>query len=458
MEMHNDDWDNRGACSNWHSGLKTLPKGGYYDYRRGSPSRMPAGRRWDIENDKTLGDSRSKSAPHQRPREFVHTGEWSSGLKTLDNSKIKAKDVTKEIANHRDHGAVKDWEYTGTLHKTLEHTQPKGGHESWMTENAKVLGPEESYVTHPWERHSPYSSPTKKLETETSPTEEWSAGHKVVPGNRARKFMTNNQTDYTFRQQNVLKKSHLPSDGSWNTENFKIVDDESFRRGAPADDWEGGYKVMKDPISNTEGLAWDRRHNLIGHPFSWFDESHKTLSKEHMRGRKRNPYKYVNENTGWDSGLYKTFDPEEARERSGGLGKRKVEKQGAKPKRAYAANDEWACQGKVLPHSQSVVRRKHYENYGTGWDSGLKVLPYEQSHRRRPQSGGGTYYDIEGVSHTRNVRPDNWGVENRKTLGWESTGTYGLPAEGYRHIAMPRHMDMMQFHKRICGHENVYAY
>ena len=92
-----------------------------------------------------------------------------------------------------------------------------------------------------------------------------------------------------------------------------------------------------------------------------------------------------------------------------------------------------------------------YENYGTGWDSGLKVLPYEQSHRRRPQSGGGTYYDIEGVSHTRNVRPDNWGVENRKTLGWESTGTYGLPAEGYRHIAMPRHMDMMQFHKRICG-------
>ena len=39
----------------------------------------------------------------------------------------------------------------------------------------------------------------RKLETETSPTEEWSAGHKVVPGNRARKFMTNNQTDYTFR-------------------------------------------------------------------------------------------------------------------------------------------------------------------------------------------------------------------------------------------------------------------
>ena len=37
----------------------------------------------------------------------------------------------------------------------------QGGHESWMTENAKVLGPEESYVTHPWERHSPYSSPTK---------------------------------------------------------------------------------------------------------------------------------------------------------------------------------------------------------------------------------------------------------------------------------------------------------
>lgn len=421
-DIFDNEWDK--SSPNWHSGLKTLPRS-----RFASPQRVhreyPVGSRWDLENEKILPHQRSRSAPPQRPLQ----DNWTSGLKTLENAKaVKRNDRISQISQRPDHGAVNDWEYTSTLHKTLEVGQPKPGHESWLTENYKVLPDHEAHFKAPHQQQSPYKNSQRLLETETVPVAEWNAGQKVVPANRRRKFFMNNHSDLSYRAANVQKESHIPSDGTWGTENSKTLESRKLRRGYN-DEWEGGAKVV--PEANL--LARARHFSKVTHPYSWFEESHKTLPYE--SSHKPNIYRFSVENTGWDSALYKTFDPAQQAPST----------QGPRARIPYAANHDWYKDGKRFPASEQHIKRRGFVHAGTGWDSGLKTLPPTQ--QTNPKSP------------SRRARgPGYWDVDNRKTLSWEIEQTTAYGGEANRHIARPRHLDMAQFHQRMCRHETTYTY
>ena len=107
----------------------------------------------------------------------------------------------------------------------------------------------------------------------------------------------------------------------------------------------------------------------------------------------------------------------------------------------------WTTVGQphLFPHVTQI------EVHGTGWDSGLKVLPPQSARNNRDRY----------AQH----RETDWARQDAKTLGWDESMPYGHSSAGVRHVMKPRHMDMMQFHKKMCGvcpqgeggHCNIYT-
>lgn len=110
-----------GLSPTWHSGLKTLPNArrsaGILGPQRANPSMScdtvsflgtlgspdvyqngPPRDRWDVENVKVV--RRSASVPPSRS--YVHTGEWSSGLKTLERDGMGPFDIMQ----HSEYGSL----------------------------------------------------------------------------------------------------------------------------------------------------------------------------------------------------------------------------------------------------------------------------------------------------------------------------------------------------------------
>uniref|UniRef100_A0A6U8KXR1 Uncharacterized protein n=1 Tax=Eutreptiella gymnastica TaxID=73025 RepID=A0A6U8KXR1_9EUGL len=427
-----DDWDNRGSNPHWNSGLKTIPKSSAIRRSRSEPRTL---------NEKLV-------EPVSRKR-YVHTDSWSSGNKVLhptDRDERLSKDskaITKQIASHNNHGSTQDWEYTGTLHKTLEKERPAVPKETWMSENRKIVredGTEPKYVQ---ERIYEYNQSPHRLETETIPTQYWDATHKVVPANRARKYLSNNQYDYTFRDHGILRDTHRPGDGSWATENFKIVGERRFVPGPRVDEWEGGMKTV--PEENKFAQSHKFRDDLpVQETPTWYDQNLKVLTGDdysddyyrgssarhygrparHVSEQKAKPgHKYEHVGTGWDSGLYKTLE----------------NKNRGEPLQ-YSLNNDWfSVKKKAFSREEQAATKKRIEVHGTGWDSGLKVLEPQSARVNRDKY----------AQH----RTSDWARDGAKTLNWDESMPYGHSSEGVRHVMKPRHMDMMQFHKKLCGHE-----
>eukprot|EP00667_Euglena_gracilis_P009535 EG_transcript_9692 len=417
-------FSDRNADPTWHSGLKTLPKPRYPTSPEAINPRVfrggPPRDRWDVETTKTL--HRSQSAPPRRA--YVRDGEWSSGLKTLhaDHVAVKKVDRIEQIAARNDHGAVRDWEYTGTLHKTLEQQRPKPGYESWFTENYKVLSEEEARRR---AAVSPHQVPGRLLETQTIPTAKWSAGEKVVPANRLRRYMTNNQSDLSFRTDIVQRPEHVPADGSWLTENFKVVQERRVPVLRPhADEWEGGQKVVPKSEPRT-----------FHDPRNWNEENRKTLRPEQTHNP--TPYRFVIDNTGWDSAHFKTFDPPDLA----------PSKFGPRARVPYALANDWYVDGKAFPAQEQHPSRRHkqYIHAGSGWDSGLKAFPREEA------------LAVDSPSRWRVRGQEHWDVQNRKTLPWEVTHSASPLGERYRVVGRVRAENAAHLNSRI-GQTEVNAY
>eukprot|EP00667_Euglena_gracilis_P008741 EG_transcript_8857 len=430
------------SSPNWHSGLKTLPKSNYAHspesvtqnvHKPGPPER------WDIEAKKTL--KRSKSVP--ATLDHGHAEHWAGGLKTLEHSHL-SKPVEKD---HPVVAATEDWEHSSTLHKTLE-TEPvperfQTGQSAWSTENHKVLPPHEAHpptsMRHP--RYDSHRTPDRWLETETVPTKEWAAGQKVVPPARRPKFYMP-EPPVQYRAERVPHTPEVPPDSTWSSENLKVLD-EAERRKKPvrtrriADDWEAGSKVVPE----ADVLARDRYFRKVHHPFTWLDESFKALPKE--KSHRPNVYRFHVENTGWDSALYKTLEPAE----------KAPSVYGPRARLNYASNYDWYVDGKVIPSSEQRINPHNQRQYvvtGTGWDSGLKALPWEEAHA--PSS--------PGKAHSRpqwEASKDHWDVDNHKVLPWGETHTASHAAYSNRFIHQGRADDMAKFHARLCQHDSRYA-
>jgi hypothetical protein len=344
-----------------------------------------------------------------------------------------------EVANRRNHGSTQDWEYTSTLHKTLDISQRPGGRESWFTENLKVLPHDEALSATANPHVSPYQSPRRLFETETRPVAVWSAGEKVVPEVHRSKMNIRANKPCDLSHETVQRPQHLPSDGTWAAENFKKVEQGRPRR-VPNDEWEGGAKTL--PSAKVQP-----RRPVLG---SWEVENHRTLGRE--ANQKRTPYRFVVENTGWDSGHFKTFEADELA----------PSKYGPRRVIPYAMHNDWYLENRVIPDAEQHPHRKGYgPNHsipfvfaGTGWDSGIKALPPQESHVKSP-----TRFRAQALSGRSD--PLGWGaweLENRKTLPWEVAHSANALGETNKHIVLARAGDMDLLNRRMAAVHQIHRF
>eukprot|EP00992_Anisonema_acinus_P011999 TRINITY_DN7821_c0_g1_i1.p1 TRINITY_DN7821_c0_g1~~TRINITY_DN7821_c0_g1_i1.p1 ORF type:complete len:380 (-),score=26.86 TRINITY_DN7821_c0_g1_i1:126-1211(-) len=356
---------------NWCGGLKTLPNEKIHRTTRAS--------RWDLDNSKTIDDVEKSSRQRSRSAPLDN---WTSGQKILEDRYVSSP-----------HKSVHSQKSDDTWHGTNKRL-PNSTHSSmlegswWHTENFKTLR----------------NSPQRRLERSLDP---WSSGHKLLPNKRTRRPDVN---CYPRAQLPVARSvSEVPL-GNWSVENFKILGRqcEDDRRYARDDQWMSGLKTVEqeDPLNSTRrGLQ------------AWHTENEKVL--ENRRHRSSRDIVYAN--VGWDSGLYKTFGPQQ--------------------RRAYAANDEWAANRKAFARgSEESYQSRRVTGRNPGWDSGLKTIPSAPRAPTAPPSR------------------DHWDAENTKTLPPSYQFASCHNTEYQRYVQEPRRRDMRAFHERLCGHQSRFLY
>jgi len=285
----------------------------------------------------------------------------------------------------------------------------------------------------------------------------------------------------------------LNLEDGWYNENLKVLEHQQPRIcRIPEDEWEAGFKLVPE----ADPIARDRHFHKVEHPYSWMDESMKVLPQRE-RTKYPNIYGYTVENTGWDSGILKTLDPEDAAPSlHGPRGVAKI---------AYAANHDWYLDGKQLPpeerfktggdrtaalapgagmggpdsyagsstggygpgggpNSTGSRRRKELVVANTGWDSGLKVLPpYEARGGHAGSPAGNRHQAMWDLPGAPSPKPNGWpkgywDIENRKTLPPEEAKVGSHAEEGRKYINRRRAADMAAFHQRMCESNSAYTY
>lgn len=366
--------DSRVADPNWHSGLKTLP----------SNRRSRSATRWDLENRKTLNEPSSVQKARIRSTSqglspAIYS--WPGGVKILDNRRAPSP----QPVSYPD-----EWhDVNKSLNEVPARVFPTYNtyDQNWMVENFKVLEQPLSRVytrsPEPPRASSPVVEPTPRLSYFDSQTHQY-----------------------------------LPGDGSWASENFKVLDpsDRSIHqhrvyanqsrtgvaRFTRDDQWASGLKTMS---SSRQRLQ----------PRGWAGENLKSLTEaKPCQANNSRKSEFVVTNTGWDSGLYKTL--------------REV-------RRTYTHNGQPWLANKSFS-GEELRPKKVYDTTGSGWDSGLKALPSTSSTGRISATRAGKGY---------------WDLESRKTLPLSYQNVGGAKSEHRRFVDEPRRQDMLAFHRRMCG-------
>jgi hypothetical protein len=395
----------------WQKGVKVLP----------SRHRNRSLCRWDTENLKVLAEveahtSSSSSYTKQRRSSSASPPKAREVQKDWEEASIPFHQpwTTKVLDDRhfvhsppRATGGVVD-EWYG-VQKTLDNTPHRYTHHStqWLSENLKVLPPDQA-LSH---KFLPGRVP-----------EYWHSGlYKTLPGKK-RGVAAPQAVWRAIPKQAVEATTPLPFNGNWAAENFKVLNDQkvSSKSGSSSPLLKAAAATTAPPSPSAipvtpgpDGTIWASGVKLIRnqlpryyHSSSWQAANAKTVEPHRVREKK-----LVVENTGWDSGLFKSLPPQ--------------------PPKTYVIDDDWFVKDrKSIGQEEKKLKSplKPSPDQPPGWHSGLKTVPPPDSHETIKQY---------------------WHVENRKTLPRFYTTSATHKKEYRKYILEPRRQDMLHFHNYV---------